>query len=228
MELKRFMTDLVDLGALGSGALRLHPRPVKLRSLLEGCLETVRPEAETKGLELLLDLAPATPGIVQADETRLRQVLLILLGNGIKFTAQGSVVLGAGRSFPAAVEERLLSHGAVCEGACLALTVRDTGPGLTSEDERRIAQLFSILDSAPRRFGTGLSLALAARLCAAMGGSLSVRRNTPSGSLFTVRLPLGIPVADPVTSDNELSPAMSGLQSSRSLSFAPDHGKTGG
>jgi signal transduction histidine kinase len=215
MHFKRLVTDLVDLGALGSGTFRLHLGPVKLKELLSACVEEFRPEAEAKKLSLGFDIVVGTPSIVQADEARLRQVLLILINNGLKFTKEGGLAVVAQRGSGIGEGEQVLSQGTVCAGVCLEILISDTGPGLSPEDRGRIMQVFARLENNPKGYSPGFSVALAARLCAAMGGALCVRAAREHGSTFIVRIPLGILSEEPARESAELAPAMSGLNATR-------------
>lgn len=210
LRLARLLNDLVDLGALQSGAFRLQVSAVNLREMGEACLETVRPQARQKGLALDFAIGTGVPTMVQADEERLCHVLLILLDNAIANTASGKVSLAAlcGSSAPGEV---LGGKTPALSGAFLELQVTDSGPGLSEEDRGKILQLFSRLEKANRGVGSGVRLSLAAHLCKAMGGSLHVRSgDSGQGTSFVVRLPMGLFADAPANATSELVTAMPG------------------
>ncbi len=204
MQLKQWVTDLVDLGALQSGAFRLHLGPVHIKTLIEGCVAVLRPEAEAKGLGIESGIEVGASDHIQADESRLRQVLLILLDNAVKVTEKGNISLTARRGLHGC-SNAIGRQTAVLAGACMEFLVTDAGPVLSDEDQVKILNVFSRMDSVGR--GTGLSIALAARLCSAMGGMLLVESDGRKGSTFIVRVPLGLPSEVSVSADEELSPA---------------------
>lgn len=217
MKITRLVTDLVDFGALQSGAFRMHFGPVVLAELIESCVKELEPEAKSKGLSLDWAVEVGLPKVIQTDGPRLRQALLILLGNGVKFTREGGVSVRArkGRAECCHADQ---SQGFAFVGACLEIAIKDSGPGLTPEDQKKVLRLFSRLESVPKGFGSGLSLALAARLCVAMGGSLQVLSDGHSGSTFIVRLPLGLPAEIPEAAEEAMAPAMGSFHASRSKS----------
>jgi len=124
-------------------------------------------------------------GVVHADEIRVRQALLNLASNAVKFTEGGLVTIAAGRDGPNWVEFR----------------VTDTGIGITPEQMARLFQDFSQANSSTMRKygGTGLGLAISRRLCRMMGGDITVESVLGSGSVFTIRLPADVKAAAPVT-----------------------------
>ncbi|WP_380068988.1 response regulator [Dankookia sp. GCM10030260] len=173
------VNDVLDLAQVEAGRLDLAPAPVGLRGLLEGTLELMQPAAAAKRIGLRLELAPGLPEAVLADSLRLRQVLLNLLGNAVKFTPEaGSVVLSATPAGP----------GQLC------LAVVDTGPGIPDALRPRLFGEFAA--GAQAEAGTGLGLAISAGLARAMGGRLDHAPGPAGqGSRFTATLPL--PAAEP-------------------------------
>jgi CheY-like chemotaxis protein/HPt (histidine-containing phosphotransfer) domain-containing protein len=173
--LLRLVNDLIDLGALQASVFRLQPSSVDAAALTRECLETIRPQADARHLTLHLEIDPGVTWI-EADGQRLRQVLLNLLTNAVKFTTTGGITLRLCRPVePAATVE---------------WTVQDTGPGIAPEDQERIFQPFVRLDRDHAVAGAGMGLALCARLCTAMKGSIAVQSDGESGTTFVVRLPL--------------------------------------
>lgn len=205
MQLRRLVTDLVDLGALGSGAYRIRSEPVRLRALLDSCAESFAEGAHAKGLTLEVGLRSGVPPLIHTDEARLRQVLTVLLENAVRLTQQGSVSLLA---LPAEPPPGGVSQPARLAGTWVELHVADTGPGIGEEDQRKLLQLFHVLKSGERGAGSGLSLAIAARWCAVLGGCLRIESDGESGSSFVICLPVG-QAADPEPVGNpDLSPPM--------------------
>lgn len=169
----RLVNDLIDLGALQSGAFQLELRPVALRTLIEECATALRPAASAKGLLFQTELAANLPAWVRADDIRLRQILLNLLNNAVKFTAVGKVTLTVRR---------------VDDGP-LEFVVADTGPGIPSALRTRLFQPFARLDPAAGG-GSGLGLALVQGLCGVMGGTVRLAEGAGEGATFIVQLPL--------------------------------------
>ncbi|MDX2029021.1 MAG: response regulator, partial [Blastocatellia bacterium] len=168
------INDILDLSRIESGKLEFEHAPFELRSCLEGALDVVAHRAHEKGLELACRVAPETPSHLVGDIIRLRQILLNLLGNAVKFTQTGEIVVSV-ESTPRA------------DGRCeLRIAVRDTGIGIRPDQMTRLFQMFSQVDaSTTRQFGgTGLGLAISKRLCELMGGTISVESETGRGSTF--------------------------------------------
>jgi signal transduction histidine kinase/ActR/RegA family two-component response regulator len=168
----RLVNDLIDLSAVDAGAFQLAESTVALEPLVRDTAESLRPRAAAKGLDLTCALEPGLPPWVSVDGARVRQVLLNLLGNAVKFTDRGRVSV------------RLSGLAAADGGWRLRLEVEDTGPGIPPEQQARLFQAFSRLEQTAGKEGTGLGLAIAARLCAAMGGGLRVESDGRSGSRF--------------------------------------------
>lgn len=169
----RLVNDLIDLGALQSGSFRLESAPVGLHTVIDECTAALRPAADAKALAFRVEIDPTVPPWVRADGVRLRQVLLNLLNNAIKFTPSGSVTLRV-----------------QCAGdALLEFVVTDTGPGIPAELRSRLFQPFMRLDPAAGG-GSGLGLALVQGLCMAMKGTVELAEDTATGATFIVRLPL--------------------------------------
>jgi PAS domain S-box-containing protein len=167
---------VLDLSEIEADRVDLQPAICDLHRIASACLDLVRPVAEAKGLSLGLIIAPDLPRHVTADPTRLRQVLLNLLGNAVKFTAAGSVDVNLRR---AAGSDRL------------RIEVMDTGPGISTQQSHLLFRDFERLDTDATDAveGAGLGLAISARLAALMGGSLDYRDNPGGGSVFCLELP---------------------------------------
>ncbi len=160
--------------------------PFSLEALVDGCVKTMALGAMGKGLRINSSLPPGIPDPLLGDPLRLRQILVNLLGNAIKFTAAGEVVLSA------AVE----SLGA--SSLTLRFTVADTGIGIPKDKIESIFEPFTQADvSTTRRFGgTGLGLTICVRLAALMGGRLWAESEEGRGSRFHFTLSLGVPPAE--------------------------------
>jgi signal transduction histidine kinase/CheY-like chemotaxis protein/HPt (histidine-containing phosphotransfer) domain-containing protein len=198
----RLVNDLVDLGALQAGAFRLNPEELELHALVAECLDSVRTRAEAKGLEISCQLHPGVPGQARTDGARLRQVLLNLLGNAVKYTREGSIKLRVQRCDP--VDLGLPVPEWARMGVWVEFAVIDTGPGIAPEDQQRIFEPFIRLERDLAEQGAGLGLALTGRLCRALGGNVHVESDGEHGSSFVARLPLGVP-GEPATGEKRVT-----------------------
>jgi signal transduction histidine kinase/CheY-like chemotaxis protein len=181
--LLRIIDDILDVAKVDSGKVEAHLEACSPRELVSGVTELLRPSASAKGLVLAMELGDDVPEAITTDPHRLRQILLNLVGNAIKFTERGSVrirVHVAGSPEPA--EPRL------------AFEVVDTGIGLTREQQGRLFEPFSQADSSlGRRFGgTGLGLAISRRLARLLGGDIVVSSTPERGSVFRLTIPIGV------------------------------------
>jgi len=169
---------VLDISQIEAERVELHPADVETAQLARACLDLVRPAAQAKGLALETAFDPDAPGEIRADPTRLRQVMLNMLGNAVKFTARGSVVL------------RLRRTDA---GSGVRVEVADTGPGIRPDQRAQLFQDFERLgaDAQGAVEGAGLGLALSARLARLLGGSLGHEDNPGGGSIFWLELPAG-------------------------------------
>lgn len=177
--LLELVNGLLDLSKIEAGKLELAPRPLALRQLLEACAALLEPEVARKRIRFRLEVAPGTPAAVEADATRLRQMLLNLLSNAVKFTPAG------GR-----VEMRARPLGGATGG--IRIEVQDSGPGIPADKRHLLFEDFSQLMQVPGQesAGTGLGLAISARLAEAMGGRIGCAPEVTEGALFWVELPL--------------------------------------
>jgi two-component system, sensor histidine kinase and response regulator len=176
------LNDILDFSKIEAGKVELRPGPCQPRCLLEEVAELFAARAEFKQIELLCHVHPDVPTNVEVDADRLRQVVTNLVGNAIKFTDVGEVVVRA------TVSER---HGDECQ---LELTVIDTGIGIDAEQQALLFEAFSQVDgSSTRRFGgTGLGLAISRKLSLLMGGELGVRSEPGKGSQFWIKIPVRV------------------------------------
>ncbi|HEU5115722.1 MAG TPA: ATP-binding protein, partial [Isosphaeraceae bacterium] len=168
------INDILDFSKIEAGKLDLDIASFDLRETLEDTLATLALRAHKKGLELADHIAPDVPDALEGDPHRLRQVVVNLLGNAIKFTDTGEVVLG--------VELQSCSETEVV----LHFYVRDTGIGISAEQQKRLFKAFSQADtSTTRKYGgTGLGLAISARLVEMMGGTIRLESEPGRGSTF--------------------------------------------
>ena len=170
------INDLLDLTKIEAGRMDVLIEPVDLVPMLRRIEADVRPLVERRANRLLL-VMPATPITMQTDATKLRQMLLNLLGNAAKFTEGGTITLAAYRD--------------ATDTSVVVFDVTDTGIGMTDEQKSRLFERFTQADaSTTRRFGgTGLGLALTKAYVSLVGGTIGVRSTEGVGSTFTLRLP---------------------------------------
>ena len=175
------INDILDFSKIEAGQMRLEHSAFSLRQCAEESVKIVSSLAEEKGLSFGLTLDPALPGTVVGDMARLRQVLLNLLMNGIKFTERGGVSLTISRS----AGGEGIDH--------VDFVVSDTGIGISPEQQGKLFQSFSQVDaSTTRRYGgTGLGLAISQRLVQMMGGRITVESALGNGSTFRFSIPFG-------------------------------------
>ncbi|NML34764.1 ATP-binding protein [Paraburkholderia antibiotica] len=182
------ISDVLDFSKIEAGEMTLEDIEFDALEVVTRSLTMFAPSAQAKDLQLVANLGVAVSQPMRGDPTRLGQVINNLLSNAIKFTERGEVKLRV--SVP---------DMSIPEGLNLQIEVEDTGIGMSARQQAAIFQPFSQADrSINRRFGgTGLGLALCARLTQAMGGQITMRSEPGSGSCFTVRVPLGEPQAAP-------------------------------
>ena len=175
------ISDMLDLSRIEAGKLDLALHPVELRAIVRGVADMIAVRAQEKGLDFDWRIAPDVPHSVIADDKALRQVLLNLLGNAVKFTKAGAVSLGV---------TRVSETG---DQIVLRFDVRDTGPGIPLEKQDLIFQPFEQADDAARQAGgTGLGLSISRRIVELMNGHLLVDSTPGAGSLFWFEITVAI------------------------------------
>jgi PAS domain S-box-containing protein len=173
------LNDILDLSKIEAGKLELETSEFSIEDCIEESLTPLASVAQQKGIDLVWDADARVPLVVRGDATRLRQVLINLAGNALKFTSRGEVAVHVKCSGPS--EDKFLIH----------FSVSDTGIGISRENQEKIFDAFSQADmSTTRRFGgTGLGLSISDRLVKLMGGRLSVESEEGKGSIFHFQVP---------------------------------------
>lgn len=175
------LNDILDLSKIEAGRFELEVADLSVEDCIEEALQPLMLKAQQKGIALLWDISPDIPERVLGDSVRLRQVLINLAGNALKFTAQGNITIRA----ESAERDR--------DGMVLHFTVSDTGIGIPSDKQKKTFEAFSQADmSTTRRYGgTGLGLSICERIVGLMGGRIWVKSEEGHGSEFhfTMRVP---------------------------------------
>jgi signal transduction histidine kinase/CheY-like chemotaxis protein len=196
------INDVLDMAKVESGRVVLASTPFDLGEMLLDLADMMRARAEAKGLELRLDQSSAFPRFVRADVAKLRQVLINLVGNAIKYTERGCVTVRLGAE-PLRAPDRLR----------LILEVQDTGIGIAAEDHARIFDPFVQVGNPSSQKGTGLGLAITRKYVELMDGRISVDSAKDRGSTFRVEIPVGTALPGEVEA--------AGVQKGRVLSLEP-------
>jgi len=177
------INDVLDFSKIEAGKMSIAQEPFSVREVVDAVLENIAPRAAAKKITLVAVVRRQVPQLLTGDPDRLRQVLLNLVGNGIKFTEKGEVVVRVQQQFQANNKSHLLFE------------VTDTGIGLTGEQIKKLFQPFEQADnSSSRKFGgTGLGLAISRKIAELMGGRIGIRNPTGTGSTFWFELPFELP-----------------------------------
>jgi PAS domain S-box-containing protein len=196
------INDILDFSKIEARKLDIDVIDFDLRYTVDDTLRSLAPRAHAKGLELACQVAPDVPPALGGDPSRLRQILVNLIGNAVKFTETGEVVV------------RVKSGPVAGEQVSVTFTVSDTGIGIPSEKHATIFEPFAQADaSTTRKFGgTGLGLTISARLVALMGGSIRVESEPERGTMFEVTLPFEIRAEAPVPQSPRKLEDLSGLE----------------
>lgn len=177
------INDILDFSKIESGKLELENEPLNLLATIEEACDIGAPRAREKGLELLVDLGDELPGWVRGDVTRLRQILLNLVNNAVKFTEKGQVVVSA----------HVLEDFSPGRGGLVEFRIKDSGIGIEPDRQAALFQSFVQVDaSTTRKYGgTGLGLAICQRLVRLMGGQIGLESAPGDGSTFWFTARLG-------------------------------------
>ncbi len=183
--LLRIINDILDFSKVEAGKMEIEFRPFDLRTLLDEVADTMVPQARQKGLELITDLPPQIPARLKGDAMRIKQVLLNLAGNALKFTHQGEIRISGAMKQKTQRQVRI------------EFSVKDTGIGIPLEKQAAIFEGFTQADqSTTRKYGgTGLGITISRQLVTLMGGELSVESREHIGTTFRFTLTFDRPVA---------------------------------
>ena len=191
------INDILDFSRIEAGKLPIERIGFDLMDVVEGVLDLLAPKAEEKGLKLLFSLEPDLPATATGDPSRLRQILLNIGSNAVKFTESGHVLLHVRATERSGASTRL------------RFEVRDSGIGLTPEQQGKLFKAFGQADSSTsRRFGgTGLGLSICRNLCELMGGTIGVESEVGQGSTFWFELPFGMEGSIPLRPRHDIAAA---------------------
>ncbi|MGY3892492.1 TMAO reductase system sensor histidine kinase/response regulator TorS [Aeromonas enterica] len=179
--LLEILNDILDYSKIEAGHVEARREPFPLHQLADELSALFRPRAEERGVTLELVFAPTLPPVVEGDAGKLRQVLANLLGNAVKFTDEGRILL----------EVKPLECGGPCAEPCIQFVVSDTGPGISQDEQEAVFEAFRQRKrDIGHQGGTGLGLAISRRLVAAMGGELLLVSRPGEGCHFSFSLPL--------------------------------------
>ena len=170
------INDVLEMSKIEAGRVQLEHVAFDLGSMIRDVTDMMQIRAQEKGLQLLLDQSSRFPRYIVGDEARMRQILINLMGNAIKFTQQGGVTLRLG------TKKNKISH--------LRIEVEDSGPGISPEDQPHIFKPFIQLNDSGTNKGTGLGLSITRQFIEMMGGTISLQSSIGKGSIFKVELPL--------------------------------------
>ncbi len=172
------INEVLEIAKIEAGRLQLDIAPFDFGNLVRDVSEMMRLRAEEKGLQLKLEMTSDVPRYIKGDEARLRQILINLVGNAVKFTERGGVAI----RFGTYRNERL--H--------LVMEVEDSGPGIDEADRKRLFKPFIQLTDSGEQKGTGLGLTITKQFIKLMGGNISLESHVGKGSLFRVELPMEV------------------------------------
>ncbi len=183
-QLLSVINDILDYSKIESGKLEMESEPLSLQSTIEEACDIYAPRAREKGLELLVDVGDEVPAWVRGDVTRLRQILLNFLGNAIKFTDHGQIIVTA--HLKEDFDAKRVINDVPAAGALVEFRVKDSGIGIPKDRQGALFQSFTQVDaSTTRKYGgTGLGLAICKRLAELMGGAVGLDSEVGQGSTF--------------------------------------------
>ena len=185
------INDTLDYSKIEAGRVELEHQPFDLLACVEEAIDLVGARALEKSLEINRRVGPNVPRLVVGDATRLRQILVNLLGNAVKFTDQGAIAVS--------MDARDITPN----GCTVRFHVSDSGPGIPKDKQESLFQRFYQVDTSTTRThgGTGLGLAISKGLTEIMGGTIGVESEPGRGSIFTLTLPLAIATSSPEPAD---------------------------
>ncbi len=190
------INDILDFSKVESGNLELEEQPFELKNAVEEAMELISKKAYEKGLDIIINFEDSVPPYIVGDVQRLRQILVNLLGNAVKFTDTGYILVNV---------QNLAEFNGTVE---LEFSVKDTGIGINSENQKKLFKAFSQVDSTiSRRYGgTGLGLAICKRLVELMRGKIWVTSKIGEGSTFnfTIRTKIADDLPTPVYMEKDL------------------------
>jgi signal transduction histidine kinase/ligand-binding sensor domain-containing protein/DNA-binding response OmpR family regulator len=189
--LLNLINNVLDISKIESGRVELEESHVDLFQLLREMQSMMSMRAQEKGLAFTLEQSPDIPQYILADASKLRQILLNLIGNAVKYTTSGSIVLRA-----------MVADKQDANTTRVRFEIEDTGPGIRDEDRERIFSPFEQLeDRAPAEAGTGLGLAIGKQYVELMGGTIGVGGEWGKGSIFHFEVPLKLVAADSIATE---------------------------
>ena len=189
--LLRLINDVLDMAKIEAGRIQIENAAFDLGGLIRDIIDMMRMRAQEKGLQLLLDQTSSFPRFIVGDEARLRQILINLIGNSIKFTQQGGISVRLGTF------QNSESH--------LLIEIEDTGTGIAIEDQEKIFEPFIQVGDHPVNQGSGLGLAITRQFVELMGGQMGVSSELGKGSRFFLELPLQTAQASDIPKFEELT-----------------------
>jgi PAS domain S-box-containing protein len=170
------INDVLEIAKIEAGKLQLEITPFDFAGMVHDVADMMRLRAKSKGLELKLEMSPECPRYLKGDEARLRQILINLVGNAVKFTETGGIIIRFGTQ----IREHLY----------LLIEVEDSGPGISEDDQRNLFKPFVQLAEGGDQQGTGLGLSITQQFVELMKGKVSVESSLGKGSLFRIELPI--------------------------------------
>ncbi len=174
--LLKLINDVLEIAKIEAGKLQLQNTTFDLHAMVRDVIDMMHLRAQQKGVQLDLDQSSEFPRYIRGDESRLRQILVNLVSNAVKFTDKGGVIIRLG------LKNNARYH--------LLIEVADNGPGISAEDQKFLFQPFMQLPEGKMHLGSGLGLSIVQQFVKMMGGSVSVESNPGEGSLFRVEIPL--------------------------------------
>ncbi|MFA6971741.1 MAG: ATP-binding protein [Gallionella sp.] len=179
------INDVLEMAKIEAGRVQLENQPLDLGMLVRDVTDMMQVRAQEKGLQLLLDQSSEFPRYIKGDEARLRQVLINLVGNAVKFTQQGGVTVRFGMKPNVPLKRWLIE-------------VEDTGPGIRPEDREKIFEPFVQVGEVAAQKGTGLGLTITRQFIELMGGTINLESTYGRGAVFRVELPVNMVAASDV------------------------------